>query len=376
MLKKRYAWTGLLVLLILVVACQPQTVEVEVIREVEVVVTATPEPAPGTVVQDYEGELIISVWGGVTEEWIRAHAEPVFKEIYPNVTVIYDVGGMSARYNKLLAQKGSPEIDLFVSTSEALFAAIKEGLVVKINRDNVPNMEGLYDWALPAPDYGAAYAAIAEGLGYNPDFFGDNPPTSWRDLWRPEIQGKISVPAIGHSQMPQFIAEAAELYGGSLGNIEPGLEALAELDPTAQTFFYTGWNALFDAGDVVLAVDFDYYVNFMADQGSNIKFVIPEEGAWGSTQHLSVVAGTENQAMVETFINVMLSPEVQRSVAYDLLNAPASPDVELTPELEERLAVAGDSLNQVKWFDEKFSVEVRPGWTEMMNEHVAPAWGE
>ncbi len=398
MFRNRIGLIGIVVFALALAACQPQqvvtTVEVErvvtqevqtivtkevevvVTQQVEVLVTPTPAPAPGTVVQDYEGELIISVWGGVTEEWFREHVEPAFKEIYPNVSVVYDVGGMSARFNKLLAQKANPEIDLFISTSEALFAAIKEGLVSKINRANVPNMDGLYDWALPAPDYGAAYAAIAEGLCYNPDFFGDNPPTSWRDLWRPEVQGKISVPAIGHSQMPQFIVEAAELNGGSLGKIDPGLEYLAQLKPAAQTFFYTGWNAQFEAGDVVLAVDFDYYCNFLKDQGSNIEFIIPDEGAWGSVQHAAVVAGTENPEMVETFINILLSPEAQTSVAYDLLNAPASPNVELTPELEQRLAVAGESLSQIEWFDEKFSVEVRPGWTELMNTLVAPSWGQ
>lgn len=139
---------------------------------------------------DYEGELIISVWGGTTEEWFREHVEPRFNQLYPNVEVIYDVGGMSARYNKLLAQKDSPEIDLFVSTSEAAISAMQEGLLVPINHENVPNMEGLYDWALPLPEYGAAYSAIAYVLAYNPDFFGDNPPTSWNDLWRPRYRVK------------------------------------------------------------------------------------------------------------------------------------------------------------------------------------------
>ena len=328
-------------------------------------------------VSDYEGELIISVWGGVTEEWIREKVEPVFLESYPEVTVIYDVGGMSARYNKLLAQKDSPEIDLFISTSEAVIAAINEELVVPINPDNIPNMEGLQEWALPAPEYGAAYSAIVFGLGYDVDFFGDDPPTSWNDLWREDVQGQIAVPAIGHSMMPDTIAMAATLAGGDMDNVELGFDYLAELDPAAQTFFYTGWNALFDAGDVVLAADFDYYVNEMADAGSNIAFVIPEEGGFGSVQHLAVAAGTENQEMVEIFINIMLSPELQESVATDLLNAPARADIELEDEaLAERLAAYGDSLENVIWFDPFMASENRPAWTESMNEIVAPSWGE
>jgi putative spermidine/putrescine transport system substrate-binding protein len=334
------------------------------------------ETAEETSGSDYEGELIISVWGGTTEEWFREHVEPGFNELYPNVEVVYDVGGMSARYNKLLAQRNSPTIDLFVSTSESAVSAVQEGLLVPINHDNVPNLDNLFDWALPVPEYGAAYAAIAYGLGYSPDFFGDDPPTSWSDLWRPEVQGMIAVPAIGHSTMPQFIVQAAELNGGGLDNVAPGFEYLAELDPAAQTFFYTDWNAQFEAGDVVLATDFDYYVNAMAESGANIEFVIPEEGAFGSTQHLSVVAGTENQEMVEAFINLALSEEVQRSVANDLLNAPARRDVEVPQELADTLAVAGDSLDQVEWFDPGLAAEMRAQWTEQMNEVVAPAWGE
>lgn len=384
MLRKLFPFLVLLLLLALV-GCQSTSTSEETATPTssEQQAQESPEPtaveeataAPESGASDYEGQLIISVWGGTTEEWFRAHVEPLFTEMYPNVEVVYDVGGMSARYNKLLAQKNSPEIDLFVSTSEAAVSAVQEGLLSPINPDNIPNMSDLYDWALPVPEYGAAYSAIAYGLGYNPDFFGDNPPTSWNDLWRPEVQGKIAVPAIGHSAMPQFIVQAAELNGGSIDNVDPGFEYLAELEPAAQTFFYTDWNAQYEAGDIVLATEFDYYVNAMAEQGSNIKFVIPEEGAFGSTQHLTVVAGTENQEMVEAFINLALSDVVQQSVADDLLNAPARKDVQVSAELADTLAVAGDSLDQVNWFDPALAAEKRAEWTEKMNEIVAPAWG-
>jgi len=337
---------------------------------------ATEEAPPEAGPSDYEGDLVISVWGGTTEEFIREYAEPKFSELYPKVTVLYDVGGMSARFNKLLAQKDSPEADIFVSTSEALVSAIKESLVVKINPDNIPNMDALYDWAMPESEYGAAYSAIAYGLGYNSDFFGDDPPDSWSDLWRPEVQGKIAVPANGHSMMLDFIITSAEMNGGSADNPDPGFDALAEIKPVAQTYFYTDWNALFNAGDVVLATDFDYYINTMADSGSNIKFVIPKEKAFGSLQHLSVVAGTENQEAAEAFINILLSAEVQEAVGTKLLNAPARSDIELSAELADRLACYGDSLNDIRWFDPTFNSDHRPAWSEMMNEKVAPSWGQ
>lgn len=389
MYKKHWILISMIVVLaLLLAACQPSPATEEIATE-EMESETVEEEEPEAAVEeeaeeeaveesetDITGELIISVWGGTTEEFIRENVEPEFNEIYPNVTVIYDVGGQSDRYNKLLAQKNSPEIDLFVSTNEAMYSAIQEDLVVPLNKENIPNLESLHDWAVLLSDYGTAYAATVYGLGYDLDFFGDNPPTSWNDLWRPEVQGIINVPAIGHSMMPQFIVTAAELNGGSLDNVEPGFEYLAELDPGAQTFFYTGWNAAFDAGDIVLAVDFDYYINTMADAGSNIKWVMPEEGGWGSTQSVSVVAGTENQKMAETFINVLLSPEVQDAVGNKLLQAPARKDIELSDELSERLAAYGDSLSDVRWLDPAVGSTMRPEWTEKMNEIVAPSWAE
>ena len=383
MCKKRWILISLIITFsLLLTACQPTPTTEEVSADEmegeteEESETSVEEEANEEAMTDFSGELIISVWGGTTEEFIREFVEPKFNEIYPNVTVVYDVGGMSDRYNKLLAQKNSPEIDLFVSTNEALYSAIQEGLVVPLNKNNIPNMEYLNDWAGTLSDYGVAYSALVYGLGYNPDFFGDNPPTSWNDLWRPDVQGKINVPAIGHSMMIQFIVTAAELNGGSLDNIEPGFEYLSELDPGAQTFFYTGWNAAFESGDIVLAVDFDYYINDMADKGSNIMWLIPEEGGWGSTQSASVAAGTENQEMVETFINVMLSSEVQKFVGDTLLNAPARNDIILSDELSERLAAYGDSLNDVRWFSPETASNMRAAWTEKMNELVSPAWAE
>jgi putative spermidine/putrescine transport system substrate-binding protein len=324
----------------------------------------------------YEGELIISVWGGTTEEFLRDHIEPLFKEIYPNVEVVYDVGGSADRHNKLISQAGSPEIDLYIAAGEQILDAINKGLVSPLNPENVPNLADVYDWAKPFSEYGSAYGVIAYGIGYNPEYFGDDPPTSWDDLWREDIQGKLSVTAIGSSVQYAWIVEVAELAGGSESNVEPAWEKLCELTNPSQHFFFTQWLPSYEAGDIVLATDFDYYIHSIADGGVDIEYVIPEEGAWGIHQHMQVVAGTENQEMVERYINLMLSPEGQELVATVALNAPVRGDIEISDELAERLAVFGDSMDQVKWMDIEKAVPLRAEHTEKLNTEVAPCWGE
>jgi putative spermidine/putrescine transport system substrate-binding protein len=319
-------------------------------------------------------ELVISVWGGTTEKFFREVVEPEFKKLYPDVTITYDIGGSTARYSKLLAQKENPTIDIYVSPPEQLFAAIDNDLLVPIDRTNVPNMESLYDWGVFAPEYGAAYGCIAYGIGYNPDFFGDNPPTSWNDLWRPEVQGKNVIPAVGHSQMVAFVTEIAELNGGSREDIQPALERMAELQPGKQFVFFTDYVAEWNAGDLVIVADFDYYLYDMASQGSKVAFVIPEEGAIGAPQHISIVKGTEDQKMAEDFMNLMFSPDMQTKVATILLNSPAREDTPIPPELADQLTCSGLNKDQVKYPDHRFAVSVRPQWTERLEDEVLPNW--
>lgn len=324
----------------------------------------------------YEGELVISVWGGTTEEFFRNYVDPKFNELYPDVTVVYDVGGSGDRHNRIINQATNPVVDLYISDAEKLADAINRDLLSPINPDNIPNLAEVYDWAKPYPEYGAAYGAIACGIAYNPDYFGDDPPSSWMDLWRPDVQGKISIPAIGSGLMPYFVLEAAEMAGGSIDIIEPAWAKLAELDPGIQHVFYAEWLPSFEAGDIVMATEHDYYVHAIADQGVNIEYVVPEEGGWGFLQHMSIVKGSENQEMVERYINLMLSPEMQQIIGETLMNAPTRKGIQLSEELADRLAVYGDTAEMIDWFDPAVAVEVRPIWTEKLNTEVAPSWGE
>ena len=328
---------------------------------------------------DYKGDLVISTYGGTSEEFSRNYVVPSYNEICPDVTVVYDVGGMSARLTKLIAQKDNPEVNLFHSTPEAFYQALNEGLLVEIDQSNIPEMANIPDWAKPEPQYGAGVNSYAYSLGYDPEFFGDDPPTSWLDLWRSEVQGKVILPAIGHSMMTDFIIAAAETHGGSMNDVMPGINAIAELKPVSQTFFYTDWIPIWESGDAVMVVDFDIYINrYKDEQGGNIEFLIPEEGAFGLIGHWSVVKGTEGKLKfaAETYINLLLTKEVQADNPEGSYIAPVRPDITLSEKWDELLATYGSSLDQVRWTDPKFKADNRAEWTELMNQIVAPAWGE
>ncbi|OFX28317.1 MAG: hypothetical protein A2Z07_04230 [Armatimonadetes bacterium RBG_16_67_12] len=232
----------------------------------------------------------------------------------------------------------------------------------------------MHSWATPPSlaGYGAAYSVLAYGLLIARGK-ASLPVTSWHDLWRPEFRGKLAFGAAAHSQTPQMLIIASELFGGSQTNITPGINALAELRPIKQAFFWTDYAALVKSGDVILATDFDYYALFMQKEGYNVDWVLPLEKAFGSLQYAAIVKGAPNQEMAERYLNTLLDRDVQTQMAKEIFNPPTNKLVRLTPPLSEQV-LYGTRLQAVRWFDAKFINTNRERWLERINTEVIPKW--
>ena len=325
------------------------------------------------VISEEQFELVISTWGAGYIELINKAVLPELQKYYPNVSLIFDEGGASARYNQLLANKDNPVHDIYICGPEHNVGGIQEGFLEPYDPANVPNAQLLSDWATPIDNMGVAWSGYTYGIGYNPDFFGDNLPKSWNDLWRPEVQGMLVLPAIGHSHMPPFIEKIAETLGDKENN-KAAMEHLALLKPAAQTVIYTQWTPQYEAGDVVIMADFDYYMVVLERQGYNTKWVFPEEGALGASTNAAIVKGTQHKDAAEIFLNLMLSEGVQEQVPVILGQTPSRPGIALPDDMASSGLVC--CADNVDWIDPAYSLSVRPEWTELMNEIVAPAWGE
>jgi putative spermidine/putrescine transport system substrate-binding protein len=318
-------------------------------------------------------QIVVSTWGGVTEDALRKFVQPAFERKY-NAAVAYDLGGAAARYNKMLAQAANPQVNIMLNVDDVLVDGIERGLLAKYNPANVPNVKDLYSWATPKTieGYGAAYSVLAYGLLTTNGKIG-KPVTSWRDLWRPEFRGKLAIAAPSHSQMPQLLILASELHGGSQANIEPGLAALAELRPIKQSFFWTDYAALMRSGDVIIATEFDYYGLYMQRQGYGVSWVMPQEKGFGSLECAAIVKGAPNQELAEAYLNLMLDPEVQKNIAAQTFQGPSNARVKVGLPLSEQI-LYGPRLRHVRWFDAKFINDNKARWIERINTEVVPKW--
>jgi putative spermidine/putrescine transport system substrate-binding protein len=333
---------------------------------------ATPANKPSAPVAKGEPRpLTVSIWGGITEESVRKWVLPRFEKEH-NARVTLDVGLQGARYNKLLAQKAAPTVDVFFSTEELVYNGLKQDLFEKVDPAKLSNWGKLHDWAKPIPEYGPAAGLTTLGIAYHTQRV-QSPPRVWADLWRPDLQGKLGMVGFNHSQGPALLIRAAELDGGSIEQVDPGFARLAQLRPSAVTLYFTEYIPQFLQGDVLVTPELDYYVQTLKVQGYPIEWALPDDGAFSVLQVMNVVKGTQQRELAEAFMDAYLEEESQRAIANDNYTSPSNKETTLEPTVAAKTMV-GERLAKLRTFDLKTIAERRAAWTERFNAEVLPRW--
>ena len=322
----------------------------------------------------------LSTWGAVTQDMVKNHVEKEFEKM-TGATMAYDIGGQGQRYNKIVAQRNNPPADAFFSTDDQAIAGIRAGVLQPIARSSLKRVGQLFDWAVLGEGEvpqgtvaGLAFGIIAHVIGYNPEVVKQK-PTGWADLWRPEFRGKLAFCQPFHSQMPAFVITAAEMTGGSAQNPDSGFKKLAELRPGKLIITWTDWAALLKAGDIVVATEFDYYLEGMKRQKYPIEWVMPKEKGFATLQCVSAVKNSKVPELVSVFLDLLLDSKVQHAFAVQDFQGTSNKLVKLTPQ-EAAKCTCGAQVSELRFFDPSFVANVRPKWIERMNTEVVPAWGK
>ena len=156
--------------------------------------------------------LTISTWGGDTENAIKSFVMPEFEKEH-DCKLVFDIGSMGARYNKIRAQEGMSAVDVFFSTDEPVFNGMRTGLFAEVNPRTSPTWLICTTGATPTGGFGVGYGLITFGLAWHTGLV-QNPPTGWADLWREDISGNLALPALFHSLMPALLIRTSEIAGG------------------------------------------------------------------------------------------------------------------------------------------------------------------
>ncbi len=275
-----------------------------------------------------QDQLIVAGYGGSTEKILREKVLPKFEE-ENNVKVTYVAGNSTDTLAKLQAQKDNQEIDVALIDDGPMSRAVSLGFCAPITG---VDFSQIYDTAA-FPDHKASgLGLIATGLMYNKQVFTENgwaAPTSWNDLKDPKFAGKVVIPPMNNGYGLLTVVMLARMNGGGEGNIEPGFEIIkSDVDKNVLAYEPSPakMTELFQTGQAVLGVWGSSRVQALAGTGFPVDFVYPAEGAPAVMTAICPVAKASVSPLAQAFVTMMLSKEVQESLADEAGYAPVRKD--------------------------------------------------
>ena len=315
--------------------------------------------------------LVFATFTGSWEEAHRAVLVPAFKKATNNAEIILDPMLSVDQIAKVTAARNNPPIDIMLHDPGPALTAIDQGLVENYPVASSKNYRDLIGEA--QEETGPAIFFQVVGLTYNPDKI-KKPPTSWKDLWKPEYKGRAGITNLNSTLGTGFLVEIAKMFGGSESNIEPGFKALNDLKPNlAAVAANPGALAtLFQQGQVDISPGNFNAIQILKARGVPVEFVIPQEGAIAFKTTIHIVKNTQNRELAVALIEAAMSPEVQTKLMQSpYLVVPTNSKVKMEGEIAKVLAK--DQAEMKKRFvfqDWKKINEQRAQWIERFNREI------
>jgi putrescine transport system substrate-binding protein len=248
------------------------------------------------------------------------------------IEVVYDVyDSMEMLETKLLA--GGSGYDLIVPTDRNLARMIQAGVVQKLDKSKLPNLEHQWDAIAkrletydPGLEHSTNYMWGTTGIGYNVDKIKermpDAPVDSWAMLFDPEIVAKFADCGVHVLDSPDDMLPAALNYLGlnpdskDVADLEKAGELMKTIRPHIQKFHSSEYINALANGDICMAVGYSGDVlqarDRAAEAGNNVtvEYSIPKEGAVIWLDSFAIPADAPHPENAHAFIDFMLRPDI------------------------------------------------------------------
>lgn len=220
--------------------------------------------------------------------------------------------------SKLLA--GATAYDLIQPSEYTVEALIKQNKLEALDPAKVPNLKNIAPEMRGLPHdpglkYCAPYLAGTVGIVVNTEKVKD-PVKSYKDVFQPKYKGRIVV-----------VNDAREMVTWALATLGIGSNDITKDTLEKARPILADWVKLvkvFDSdspktallnGDVDIGVIWSGEAAILYEQHKKFSFVLPDEGAHLSIDHLCVPAGAKNKLGAEMFIDYVLRPEVSKLIS-------------------------------------------------------------
>ncbi|MDI6029121.1 ABC transporter substrate-binding protein [Corticibacterium sp. UT-5YL-CI-8] len=317
--------------------------------------------------------LTINSFGGAYEQAHRTCViDPFEKETGAKVQIV--TAYSADAFAQLRAQKDAPQFDIINFSGGQEIVGAAEGLLSPIDASKLSNAGDLYDFAKAnlAKGEGPAYSIAAIGLVYD-SVKSPKAPTGWKDLLDPALSEHLVLTDIsnGYGMLGFLMLNQSE--GGTLDNIQPGLDAVSKLLEAGAIVVSTSPEIQqeFAQNDAWIAPYASDYAYTLRKAGLTAKFVQGSEGTPASFITSNLVANRPNQELALKFIDISISKAAQECFAEALRYSPTNSKAELSGEVAADVAYGEEGVKGLIRFDPAKIEANRKAWVEAWNKTIA-----
>ncbi|MBV0893061.1 ABC transporter substrate-binding protein [Paracoccus sp. Z118] len=310
--------------------------------------------------------LRVTTWGGSYQATYESVAE-AFEQQY-DCKIQWIVGASPDHLIK--ARLG--QVDVATNTLLNSIAGENEGLWAPLDPAKIPNMANLYDNAKYSDH--TVFANVGDYvLTYNTDRIPEE-PESWDALWNPDYKNSVVIYGIDHIPTLSLMVMEAEQNGGSIDNMEPGIDRMAELMKSGNLVgsldVESQMVSLFETGDAWLGMMATGRLRELLSKGvDNIAFTRPEEGTFPLISTVNIHKDATDPDMAANFVNFVLSPEVQVAFATRNLYAPSVNNAEIPADFEMgELLVSNEEFGRLYLPDQEKIQANKAEWQQQLSQ--------
>jgi putative spermidine/putrescine transport system substrate-binding protein len=318
-------------------------------------------------------QMKIGIWAGPDGQLIKSTVIEKFEKQY-NVKVFVDEGITTEQLARLRAGKNNPTHTVMFMDDIGVSLARQEGLLAPLPEAQIPNMSNVFPRYLFEDGYGVGIQVSTVALTYSTQAI-QAPPTSWEAFWDPRYQGQVSVPSIASTNgLNILVAGAAVETGKPFQEAQYETEAAFKRLAMLKDNLYSVWSktalsvAAMQQGEVaLLGPMYSKFIWPYIDRGLAARHVVPKEGAFAGVNCQTLVKGGPHPELGAAFINAILAPDTQQTLATTLSIAPVVKGIDLPPNILERVDYTEARQQKLFTSDWAFLNKVRPEWTERWN---------
>ena len=255
--------------------------------------------------------LIVYNWG----EYIDPETIAMFEE-ETGISVTYEEFETNEiMYPKIMSH--AIAYDVVCPSDYMIQRMIENGLLAKINWDNIPNIKNIDETYMeqsrsfdPENEYSVPYCVGTVGILYNKSMV-DEPVDSWDILWDSKYKDNILM----QDSVRDAFAVALKRRGYSLNStsveeLTRAKDDLIQQKPLVQAYVVDQVRDKMIGNEAAIGVIYSGEAGYTQRENPDLEYVIPKEGSNVWIDSWVIPANAEHKENAEKFINFMCRPDI------------------------------------------------------------------